>query len=134
METAVMRMGGREPPDVVAEAAGGDSAEMGNSQNNRKPLNLISASYIAAAARGRSGATASVASAYSSSGNGASMSRTMMTMQPPTLAGGNGLVDGYHTYIDEEYLRCMQVHTSWDRDNGIIHLIPIAVVYQEDVH
>lgn len=40
-----------------------------------------------------------------------------------------GPVDRY-TYIDEEYLNCQQTHMSWNRDNGIIELMPIAVVYQ----
>lgn len=33
----------------------------------------------------------------------------------------------------QEYLRCLQTHIGWERDNGIIHLMPIAVVYQEDI-
>lgn len=37
-----------------------------------------------------------------------------------------------YTYMDEEYLRCLQTHASWNRDNGIIELMPIAVVYQGD--
>ena len=44
-----------------------------------------------------------------------------------------GTHDGRYTYMDEEYLRCLQTHVSWERDNGIIHLMPIAVVYQEDI-
>ena len=37
-----------------------------------------------------------------------------------------------YTYMDEEYLRCMQAHMGWNRDNGIIDLMPIAVVYQSN--
>ena len=37
-----------------------------------------------------------------------------------------------YTYMDEEYLRCLQMHAGWNRDNGIIELMPIAVVYQGD--
>ena len=37
-----------------------------------------------------------------------------------------------YTYMDEEYLRCLQTHAGWNRDNGIIELMPIAVVYQGD--
>ena len=37
-----------------------------------------------------------------------------------------------YTYMDEEYLRCLQAHAGWNRDNGIIELMPIAVVYQGD--
>lgn len=37
-----------------------------------------------------------------------------------------------YTYMDEEYLRCLQTHMGWNRDNGIIELMPIAVVYQGD--
>lgn len=54
-----------------------------------------------------------------------------------TGAGGGGggptLVDGMYTYMDEEYLRCLQSNMKWDRDSGIIYLMPIAVVYQEDM-
>jgi len=39
-----------------------------------------------------------------------------------------------YTYMDEEYLDCLQTHMKWERDNGIIHLMPIAVVYQEDMY
>lgn len=37
-----------------------------------------------------------------------------------------------YTYMDEEYLRCLQAHSGWNRDNGIIELMPVAVVYQGD--
>lgn len=37
-----------------------------------------------------------------------------------------------YTYMDEEYLRSLQDHALWNRDNGIIELMPIAVVYQGD--
>lgn len=50
----------------------------------------------------------------------------------PGSSGGNAH-DGMYTYIDEEYLQCMQTHLNWDRDNGIIHLMPIAVVYQDEL-
>ncbi len=39
-----------------------------------------------------------------------------------------------YTYMDEEYLDCLQTNMGWERDNGIIHLIPIAVVHQEDFY
>jgi hypothetical protein len=37
-----------------------------------------------------------------------------------------------YTYMDEEYLRSLQAYMHWNRDNGIIELMPIAVVYQGD--
>jgi hypothetical protein len=37
-----------------------------------------------------------------------------------------------YTYMDEEYLRVLQTYMRWNRDNGIIELMPIAVVYQGD--
>ena len=37
-----------------------------------------------------------------------------------------------YTYMDEEYLRCLQLNMGWNRDNGIIELMPSAVVYQEN--
>ena len=43
----------------------------------------------------------------------------------------NNATCGY-TYMDEEYLRCLQTHAGWNRDNGIIELMPIAVAYQGD--
>jgi hypothetical protein len=33
-----------------------------------------------------------------------------------------------HTYVDESYLESLRVDCGWNRDNGIIELIPIAVV------
>jgi hypothetical protein len=33
-----------------------------------------------------------------------------------------------HTYIDESYISSIQEDCHWSRDNGIIELIPIAVV------
>ncbi len=48
--------------------------------------------------------------------------------------GGGSSSSSRYTYMDEEYLRCLQSQMHWDRDNGIIHLMPIAVVYQEDVY
>ena len=50
-----------------------------------------------------------------------------------STAPGSGYSNGLYTYVDEEYMNCMQKHMNWDRDNGTIHLMPIAVVYQEDV-
>lgn len=35
-----------------------------------------------------------------------------------------------YTYMHEEYLQALQQDTRWNRDNGIIELIPIAVVRQ----
>ncbi len=39
-----------------------------------------------------------------------------------------------YTFIDEVYLQRLQEDMNWDRDNGIIHMMPIAVVCQEDVY
>jgi hypothetical protein len=53
-------------------------------------------------------------------------------------ANGGGILpagtESRYTYMDEEYLACLHAHMGWERDNGIIHLMPIAVVYQEDVY
>ena len=35
-----------------------------------------------------------------------------------------------YTYMDEDFIRALQEHMKWNRDNGIIELMPIAVVYQ----
>jgi hypothetical protein len=37
-----------------------------------------------------------------------------------------------YTYMDEDFIRSQQDHMGWNRDNGIIELMPIAVVYQGD--
>lgn len=37
-----------------------------------------------------------------------------------------------YTYMDEDYIRSQQEVMLWNRDNGIIELMPIAVVYQGD--
>lgn len=36
-----------------------------------------------------------------------------------------------YTYMDESYLSMLQKDHRWNRDNGIIELIPIAVVVQQ---
>jgi hypothetical protein len=48
--------------------------------------------------------------------------------------GSSSAVHGRYTYIDEEYLWCLQSQMHWDRDNGIVHLMPIAVVYQGEIY
>lgn len=43
-----------------------------------------------------------------------------------------GSCDGErYTYIDEAYLAMLQEDSAWARDNGIIELMPIAVVAQQ---
>jgi hypothetical protein len=37
-----------------------------------------------------------------------------------------------YTYMDEDFIRSQQENMGWNRDNGIIELMPIAVVYQGD--
>lgn len=72
--------------------------------------------------------------AQSESGRSASSMLTHGRLNMYTSASSSlGATDGTYTYIDEEYLQCLQKHMNWDRENGIIHLIPIAVVYQEDM-
>jgi hypothetical protein len=55
--------------------------------------------------------------------------RDMLPSASEAAAGA----DSRYTYMDEEYMRCMHANMGWDRDNGVIHLMPIAVVYQEDL-
>lgn len=40
-------------------------------------------------------------------------------------------IEESYTYIDENYIRSIQEDCKWVRDNGIIELIPIAVVHQQ---
>jgi hypothetical protein len=47
------------------------------------------------------------------------------------VAGYEMHVDKY-TYMDEIFMNSQQQHMKWSRDNGIIELMPIAVVYQTD--
>jgi hypothetical protein len=59
------------------------------------------------------------------------------SMSASVVAGtesSGSLVESKYTYMDEEYLRCLQSQMHWDRDHGIIHLMPIAVVYQDDIY
>jgi hypothetical protein len=42
---------------------------------------------------------------------------------------GGGTTEAY-TYVDEAYISSLQKDCHWSRDNGIIELIPIAVVEQ----
>ena len=37
-----------------------------------------------------------------------------------------------YTYMDEDFIQSQQESMAWNRDNGIIELMPIAVVYQGD--
>jgi hypothetical protein len=101
--------------------------------------NLISASYITAATAG--------------AGQDSSLQQQQQ-QRPLQRSGGGGLssvyscsgywganhfrgspasgYDGQYTYMDEEYMRCLQTHMGWERDCGVIHLMPIAVVHQHD--
>ena len=73
-------------------------------------------------------------SMHSSSWWGSNKHNPMSTHAATGGGGGFGNAhDGMYTFIDEEYLHCMQTHLNWDRDNGIIHIMPIAVVYQDDL-
>lgn len=71
---------------------------------------------------------------------------TPCTVQAPTTPPGVAVVDQNgalvargskigslpaeetHTYVDEPYLESLRGSCGWSRDNGIIELIPIAVV------
>jgi hypothetical protein len=111
MESAVVQHGGRAPDSVPKGGGGGGSV-----------CSMISACYINSS--GHHGNRAGPAASSAAGGGG---------------GGGGGAssfgssVHGRYTYIDEEYLRCLQSQMLWDRDNGIVHLMPIAVVYQGDV-
>jgi hypothetical protein len=37
-----------------------------------------------------------------------------------------------YTYMDEIFMNSQQQHMLWSRDNGVIELMPIAVVYQSE--
>ena len=148
MEAAVMSRGGRVPETV--SSIGGPlpaaAASCTSSVGAADPKNIISARYIEAATHrhGAAGAAAAgpaaqlqqgtraMSSAYSSA-SGFWGFGTPSAAASAYSSGANGASDGMYTYMDEEYMRCMQAHMGWDRDNGIIHLMPIAVVYQEDV-
>ena len=45
-----------------------------------------------------------------------------------TSSGSKGPCVESHTYVDEAYITSIQEDCHWSRDNGIIELIPIAVV------
>jgi hypothetical protein len=66
------------------------------------------------------------------SGRGGSMYFNGKDMLPSAAEAAAG-ADSRYTYMDEEYMRRMHADMGWDRDNGMIHLMPIAVVYQEDL-
>lgn len=142
MEAAVMSRGGRVPETVVNNS-GAAVSSAGYPSVCGDPRNIISAKYIEAAASAgqqqqqqqqyaaAAAATRSVSSIYSSASG--FWGFAFPSAASASSSGANGASDGMYTYMDEEYMRCMQTHMGWDRDNGIIHLMPIAVVYQEDV-
>jgi hypothetical protein len=111
MESAVVQHGGRVPDSNAVKIGGGGSV-----------CSMISACYINSA--GHHGNRAGSAAASSAAGGGCGGASS---------AFGSS-VHGRYTYIDEEYLRCLQAQMHWDRDNGIVHLMPIAVVYQGDIY
>ena len=125
MEAAVMLAGGRTPDNVAAVLGVSTPSSSATSLG----YSAISARYIQAAAA--QAATRSVA------GGGAPSASVVLSGAAAGAAGSSSSSasnnDGMYTYMDEEYLRCMQSHIGWERDNGIIHLMPIAVVYQEDL-
>ena len=128
MEQAVISRGGRVPEAVTVDPSA--SMSMAGSHN------IISASYIAAVNspgynHNRCCGLGSSSSAMSSASGW--WGSTMYGGSGMGGGSGGGVHDGKYTYMDEEYLRCLQAHVGWERDNEIIHLMPIAVVYQEEV-
>ncbi len=144
MEAAVMSRGGRVP-DTVAAAGTimGFNTTPQASEAVAPNNNVISSRYIAAAAAAATTGTRnqqmpsnaayapSISSVYSSSSGLWGFSSHLQSACSASSSGN--FSDGKYTYMDEEYMRCMQTHMQWDRENGIIHLMPIAVVYQEDL-
>ena len=124
MEQAVISRGGRVPEAVAVDPSASMSMTGGH--------NIISASYIAAVNSPGHNHNRCGGQGLSSSGMSAVSGWWGSTMGSG-MGGGGGVHDGKYTYMDEEYLRCLQAHVGWERDNEIIHLMPIAVVYQEEV-
>lgn len=145
MEAAVMSCGGRVPDTVAGGGPSSSAATPATTTMMMAPHNLISARYIAAASQprggggGGGGAAAAAATGHHMVETCGSVSASSVWSAHHYSAGmgGRGQMlsegDATYTYMDEEYLRCMQSTLSWERDNGIIHLMPIAVVYQEDL-
>lgn len=140
MELAVMKQGGRAGPSVPSCPNGADTL----ASTAPRLTAIISEAYMqpqhhhqrgttnAAAAHPSRWDTCSV-SAASSSGWGAHSSTVSAGAGGGGGSGGAAGTDGKYTFMDEEYLRYLQTHMKWDRDGEIIHLMPIAVVYQEDL-
>lgn len=129
METAVISQGGRVPDSVVVSSG---TSVTGKGNNATAAVSFISASYVAARNQQlNNGGAGGAPGSYSCYGGGSSSS----------VANGNPLMsrlpagtESRYTYMDEEYLGYLQTQMGWERDNAIIHLMPIAVVYQEDIY
>ena len=117
MEMAVMSKGGRPSCSTVL-------SDQQLPINNTHSTRLITLAYMN---NNRSLSTAAQSESGRSSVSNMSHGTFAMGHNTPATS------DGTHTFVDEEYLRCLQSHMGWDRESGIIHLMPIAVVYQEDL-
>ena len=107
-----------------AEAAAAAAAEIWRKRLLASCGQSMASDTASVASSGMGGGAGSVVSSFSQ--------RFSHLWSASSSYGGNSVTDGQYTYMDEEYLRCLQAHMMWDRDCGIIHLMPIAVVYQED--
>lgn len=58
------------------------------------------------------------------------------TVWANTCGGGAGSdkkkLQDFYTYVDENHLRGLQEDTGWSRENGVVELVPIAVVCQRE--
>jgi hypothetical protein len=130
MQAAVVMAGGRVPETADDET---ESMLGGRDDDTLTPLTApaVGIASMPATRRFLAGAGSALGSSSSSvapSMHGGSVSAAS---QRP---GGAIVHEDLYTFIDEEYLHRLSVDMQWERDNGIIHLMPIAVVYQSDVY
>jgi hypothetical protein len=130
MEAAVMAKGGRaqDSVSVAGMHVGGSESNYHKSQNMH--------AHMIARMQSASSAQAAGAIPRPSPSSVCGSSAYNRHFQQPCLqpASPTSLSESRYTYMDEEYLQRLHTGMKWERDNGIIHLMPIAVVYQEDVY
>ena len=137
MEAAVVMAGGRIPEEGDDE--GGAEEDKDDDTTAPPPQPATAAPPAAPMSIASMPATrrflANAGSAVGSSmGAPSSMYGDSMSVSASRRSGSSSSNEDLYTFIDEEYLHRLSVDMQWERDNGIIHLMPIAVVYQSDIY
>lgn len=136
MEAAVVAAGGRLPDDVPVAVPVPDSGASLRSMTRRFLAagggtgNHVSSMGVGGGSGTQHHQNAVPPSCSASMYNGSNVFSSSMSSGSQQQGDSAEL----YTFIDEVYLQRLHEDMQWDRDNGIIHMMPIAVVCQEDIY